>query len=248
MIISNISHFLKKTLRRCIRVPDRFLWWLNLRYKLKKYVVSKKYENQIWENDYVKSFLHHSHQNKLITLSFLRAIKKRNIFLDKLIKSNRVIELGCGTGEFSHFINKKFKNKKILGVEISKNAVNLANYLYSNENVRFALISQNENLQKFEEFDIAICSQVLEHFSKPNVIIDKMLEISPIVIALVPYKQLIMDPYKEEGGGGHVFRFSEESFSPYNVLDSFIFRTLGWDYSSSGETPRQLAVILTKTV
>ena len=52
--------------------------------------------------------------------------------------------------------------------------------------------------------------------------------------------------YSMEGGAGHVYMFDESSFKDYQVLSWFTFSTSGWQWSSRGERPLQLAVLVTK--
>jgi ubiquinone/menaquinone biosynthesis C-methylase UbiE len=243
-----IHKYIKKTQKRIGRVPDRFFWWQKIKHVLKdarfqEYVKNNSATNA-WENVYIKSFLHHSHQNKLISLDFLKKIQKRKIFKEIFDKSKNILELGCGTGEFSHFIDKEYKDKKILGLEISGVSVTIANILYSNQNVNFLKIEPNEDLKKYGKFDIVICANVLEHFLNPYTLINKMFEVSPIVVILVPYDQPVIDKFVGEGMGGHIFRFTKESFKKYTILDSFVFESAGWDYSSIDEDPRQFAVMI----
>jgi len=181
----------------------------------------------------------------LISIDFLKKIDKSPIFLNIFKNNQNIIDFGCGTGELSYFINKKYKTKKILGVEISETAVKLATILYKSNNINFSTIKPDTDLKTLGKFDVAVCCNVLEHFSNPYVIIDKIFEISPIIIVLVPYEQPVID-VSEEGGGGHIFKFSKESFNRYNILDSFVFETLGWDYSSLGEDPKQFAIAIKK--
>jgi 2-polyprenyl-3-methyl-5-hydroxy-6-metoxy-1,4-benzoquinol methylase len=241
----NIKKIVKKFFKRARRVPDRFFWSICINKYLNKNIV-KKQQKDLWEKEYSTFFLHHSHQNKLISKDFLRKIKSKPIFSNLLSKSRSVLDIGCGTGELSHFIYKKYKTDKILGLEISETAINIASILYNNKNVSFVKIAADEDLLKFGKFDVVVCSQVLEHFLNPYTLIDKMFKLSDNVIILVPYNQPVKDAYEEEGGAGHVFRFTENNFKQYNILDSFVFETLGWDYSSYGEEPRQLAILINK--
>jgi len=195
---------------------------------------------QYWEHQFEQRALPHSEQNYQIGLDFL---KKSNLEFNKLIaNSNSIIEIGCGTGELSYIISQKF-SKKILGTDLSQSAINYANKNYANDLVKF----EEFNILSSEisqSYDLAICSNVLEHFKNPFIIIDKILLKCKSLIILVPYNQPNIDGFEYEGGAGHVFQFTQDSFSKYKVIDSFIFQTNGWQHSSNGETPLQLAIAL----
>ena len=190
----------------------------------------------------------HSSGNKQISEDVCKLLneeyKKMNIFENK-----KCLEIGCGTGEFCDLIYKELKCKSITGLDISENAIKFANTEYKNQNVNFMLFDclQN-NLNVFKEIDITICSNTLEHFRNPYVLIDKMLEISKQCFILVPFNQPCTDGYSGEGGAGHVFQFTMESFKNYDIKSSMLFQTKGWSYSSKGEIPQQLAVIIQKKI
>lgn len=246
----SFKKIIKKTQKRIRRVPDRFIWWI----KIKKILKNREYQNYIqkenientWENAYYRHLLHHSHQNKLVTKDFLKKILSNDNF-DKILKNAKnIVEIGCGTGEFSYYLNKKYHNKKIVGLEISNLAIIFAKNLYSNDNIKFYKINKDENLKNYGNFDLAICSNVLEHFSNPHSMIERIFNISPLILILVPYNQPVIDKYEGEGEGGHVFKFDINSFKNYEVIANIIFETAGWDYSSNGEEPKQIAIIIRK--
>lgn len=195
-----------------------------------------------WEDQFKNRFKAHSDQNFDISNDFL---KNLNINFKNIIdESSKIIEVGCGTGELSYLINKKY-NKKILGIDVSNEAIKYAQQNYLNSNLEFKCLNLLTE-QVYDFYDLAICSNVLEHFKNPFVLIDKILSISKFLIALVPYEQPCTDSYEYEGGAGHVFTFNEYSFNNYNLNSYFIFTTPGWQHSALDEVPKQLAVLLTK--
>lgn len=192
-----------------------------------------------WNEQFTTRATPHSDQNKEISKDFFLHITSK--FSKELLKSKEVIEIGCGTGEFSRLISDKY-NSNVLGTDISVSGIEYANTNYKNTNTKFEVLDVIST--EFKTYDLALCSNILEHFRNPFVVIDKVLKNCKSFIILVPYDQPNTDGYEYEGGPGHVFRFTEESFKNYNVLDSFKFRTNGWQHSACGETPYQFAVLL----
>ncbi len=93
----------------------------------------------------------------------------------KNLKPENVLEVGCGEG----FILEKLKNekacKKLFGVDISKDAINLAKKIHPGLDLKEGNIY---NLPyKDNSFDLVICAEVLEHLEKP---IDAMNEIKRV--------------------------------------------------------------------
>lgn len=183
----------------------------------------------------------HSDQNIRISNDYFN--QEKFSFASKLfLESKTVVEIGCGTGELSKKIKDTFDNVSVIGTDLSQSGIDFANKNYAKDGLHFSCLDLLN--QESGSFDISICSNVLEHFKEPFVLINKMLDKSKYVILLVPYNQPCVDGYDEEGGAGHVFCFTEDSFKNYNVLDSFKFQSSGWQHSSCGEKPLQFSVIL----
>lgn len=197
---------------------------------------------EYWEERFTSATSHHSSQNVMIASDFIRNITPT--ISKSIIESSSIIEIGCGTGELSYILNKNY-GCKIIGTDLSEKGMEFANSRYSNENLSYKVFDCF-NQKSSENYSLSICSNTLEHFLDPFAMIDKILEFSEKLILLVPFNQPVTDGYSCEGGAGHVFHFTDDSFSKYKVLDSFKFSTPGWQYSSKGEVPLQLCVLLTK--
>ena len=216
--------------------------------------------SEIWDNQYstfnfttekknISCLEHHSSQNELISSDFLNCIKtKKNgkLFFRAIKNAENILEVGCGTGEMLSKIYKIFPNKKMLGVDISLSSISYANKSYARPNLKFEKFNcLTSSIEKaFGRFSLAICSNTLEHFKDPFVLLDQIFKAVNYCIILVPYKQPITDGYDSEGSLGHVYSFDEYVFSKYELVEYFIFSTDGWQYSSKGEVPLQLAVLL----
>ena len=185
---------------------------------------------------------HHSQQNSHITNDFIKNISPA--INNYLSESKSLIEIGCGTGELSYSLSKIFQ-LNITGTDLSPSGIEFANSQYVNNNLKYESFDcLTETISDF--YDLSICSNTLEHFLNPYEMIDRILEFSKKLIILVPYNQPITDGYSCEGGAGHVFQFTDESFDDYKILDSFKFTTIGWQYSSRGEVPTQLCITISK--
>ena len=195
-----------------------------------------------WEERFSIGTEHHSNQNSQISKDFLTHISMQ---VDNLFNNNNsILEIGCGTGELSKFLKEKY-NKKTLGTDFSENAIKFANEHYSDNVLKFKQLDLLN--EKFDEhYDIAVCSNVLEHFTNPYILIDKILDHCQYLVILVPYNQPQADGIEHEGGAGHVFQFTEKSFERYNIFNSFMFKTDGWTYSTSGEEPLQYVITIKK--
>lgn len=183
----------------------------------------------------------HSSQNSSISTCFLQNITKE--FDDVLSAHKSIIELGCGTGEMSVSIKDKYKNlESVLATDIVENSINFCKARYDTVMFEVYNILQDDNI--LNTYDITICSNVIEHFKNPYIMIDKMVQISKYAIILVPYGEDVSafdQYYIEDGGEPHVFSFNEESFEKYNIINSFKFQSPYWFGPNSDH---QLAVLL----
>ncbi|HSA34356.1 MAG TPA: class I SAM-dependent methyltransferase [bacterium] len=207
-----------------------------------------------WDQAFAKAAKSHSAQNLQISRDFLSEIRvplwgvgRHAPFRRTIAHSRSIFEFGCGTGDLSKML-RRYTNAEYLGVDISQNAIDYANARYSNKRTLFMMRNILETpLSPDMRYDLAIASNVLEHFLDPWHVCNVLLSFSKQLIVLVPYRQSVTDGYEVEGGLGHVFCFDEIGFQlHYYLLDWFVFRTAGWTYSSRGEIPQQMAVLITK--
>ena len=77
-------------------------------------------------------------------------------------KSKKILEVGCGTGFFAYNVAKK--GGKILGIDYSSKAINLAKSQFSHQNLDFQQLDVN-NIK--EKFDVIVSNGTLEHMDDP---------------------------------------------------------------------------------
>ncbi len=112
-----------------------------------------------------------------------------------------ICDAGCAEGDGTKILTKKFPKSDILGIDFSIEAVNKANEYYPD--VKFA---QGDIMNLSQHFDIVLCSNVLEHFSKP-------FEIIPHLIDKTVKHLIIMVPFLEfERIKEHSYTFEYSSF------------------------------------
>lgn len=198
----------------------------------------------------ITTLQHHSQQNYFISSDFVKQIMHPSNahFFQTLDEASSLIEVGCGSGEMLQFIGKLFPEIRMVGVDLSYNGIAYANKHNRSKRISYKQFNALDNSLRsaFGKFDIAICSNTLEHFRHPFILLDNILEACEVCIILVPYKQPVTDGYEMEGGPGHVYSFDEHAFSEYKVLSWFVFQTPGWAWSSKGEQPLQLAIMVAK--
>ena len=193
--------------------------------------------SSVWCAPNVTNWDDHSDHNAQNAMAFLGLAMSRADFGQAILRAKSVLEVGCGTGELSAALAIAARHATVIGTDGSEEMLVRAER-FDIGRVRFMRWDATTPFITLSaHFSLGITSHVLEHFGKPEIIIDRMLGICDDVIAIVPYKQAHLDLYAGEGGLGHVFSFDEAWFGRYDVAASFRFTSAGW----CGE---QLAVLM----
>ncbi|ERK52108.1 glycosyltransferase [Leptotrichia sp. oral taxon 879] len=123
--------------------------------------------------------------------SFFSDILLRNLpewVYEKICLENlSIVDLGCAEGEMTKQLKDIFKNSKVLGVDFSKDAIEIARKRFANFDIEFE-VNSIENFNKL--YDVSICSNVLEHFYNPFEQLKKILKkTSKIAIIMMPFQE-----------------------------------------------------------
>ena len=98
----------------------------------------------------------------------------KNEILTKIENPSSILDLACGTGILTRKLARMFPKSKILGIDISKNYLSVAekNSL-SFPNISF-LLCDAENLDFDKKFD-CICSSYIPKYCDPKILVKKMV-------------------------------------------------------------------------
>lgn len=186
-------------------------------------------------------------QGRSLAADFLTNAAENQVFNNVLFGATSLLEVGCGSGELVHLVKIKYPNlTRIMATDCSMGAIQHGIERYGAD-ARFRIHdARNVYLFENEKFDLSITSCMLQHFKNPFLPIDNMLEVSKSCIVIVPYMQPVTDGYDDEGGIGHVFMFTDATFEKYNIISKICYASKGWQYSSKGEPPLLMAILLEK--
>jgi 2-polyprenyl-3-methyl-5-hydroxy-6-metoxy-1,4-benzoquinol methylase len=142
----------------------------------------------------------------------VKAIKSFNV--------QNILEAGCGGGKFVFSLSEDFPNARITGVDISKEAIEVAQKKNSNQNLHF--LCANAEAMNFpeESFDVILLLDVLEHLEKPEkTVMDcyRFLKPNGIIHAFIPCEahsvywlgERILGFHSKEKTAGHIQRFKK---------------------------------------
>jgi len=122
----------------------------------------KNFYNQVYKNGEEK------HYTSFIT-SGTPSDESSEVLKTMSWKNKQVLDVGCGTGLFSYMAAKK--GAKVIGIDYSKEAINIAQKSHIHPN----LLYQNFDISNFpnKKFDIIVSLGTLEHMDNPFQILKK---------------------------------------------------------------------------
>lgn len=95
----------------------------------------------------------------------LQHINRYN-FAKELVKDMRVLDVACGEGYGSNMLAETAK--EVIGVDISKEAIEQANEKYSKENLSFKVMDAEGLSFDDNYFDAIVSFETIEHLGRPS--------------------------------------------------------------------------------
>lgn len=137
----------------------------------------------------------------------------------KNLKADRILDVGCGEGVGLNHLQSKNIGKYLEGIDYSKEALILAKKFYPSLKFRQGDIYKLPYREN--EFDLVICSEVLEHLDKPEKAVGEMKRVTnKFLLFSVPNEPIfrianfLRGRYIKNFGNtpGHVNHWSKSSF------------------------------------
>lgn len=153
----------------------------------------------------------------------------------KLAKGKQLLDIGCGVGRTSFMAALQGFN--VIGVDIERKAINVAKTSAKKLNLEKKCVFDHGNILKQKKlynkkFDVIICSEVIEHVSRPQKIINlafRLLKKNGLFILTTPHDQKlwsVLDDYAD-----HIKRFNigelKHLLSNFKVVN---FYTIGFPF------------------
>ena len=142
----------------------------------------------------------------------IRVMGYHSFFVDNVISSGVIVDIGCGTGTVSHEIAINHKSAFVIGIDHDAHKICAAKSRYTSPNLEFHVLDASQvgsvllNVQNSERAITVIMSNVLEHLE------DRVVFLRRLVSEIRPKKLLIRVPSVERSW--HV-KFRKELGLPY---------------------------------
>ena len=147
------------------------------------------------ENFIKKKFFSFLIKKNLLNKNNIRV--KNKLYFQKYLpdrSSNiRILDIGCGTGEYTVNLALAYPNAEVIGVDASLASLNLADKLKKFLNIKnLKLIEHNiqTELKNFGKFDLILCAGVLHHLDHPKEVlknISKLMIQNKTILSLQIY-------------------------------------------------------------
>lgn len=167
----------------------------------------------IYEREYFETYIERYRENK-------HDIKRKDLvmlLLEPIIKDgDRILDLGCGVGAYSHEISKRYKNKKIFSLDNSYNALKFGLEYYK---IQYPIQGTATKLPlKNNSFNIVLIAEVIEHIDNQD---EFFLELNRIIkqsgvllITTSPIKSFVFFPIIQRIRGN---KWLHKVITPFDV-------------------------------
>jgi len=137
-------------------------------------------------------------------LAFYQQVSERLMRL-KILPAD-VLDVGCGSGHLLMEVKKLFPAAQLQGVDFSPESIRIARHLSPDLSFEVLSIFEVDNLGR--QFDLVLCTEVLEHLEEADVAMKKLLTVVRPGGALV----ITVPQGRKDTFAGHFNFWTPESF------------------------------------
>jgi len=132
----------------------------------------------------------------------------------------KILDVGCGTGEFISGLADRVKNAQIHGVDLSDSMVKVAKAKMNGRNVEVKVGDVEELPYENNTFDVITCSHSFHHYPNKSQALKEMHRV------LKPDgKVMIIDGCRDVLFGDLIFRIVQ-------IWEKHVYHLLGWQFKA----------------
>lgn len=142
----------------------------------------------------------------------------RYLFASCLVKNQSVLDAGCGVG-YGSFLFSKAGAKKVVGIDISSEAIEYARVMYESSVVKFHTQDVEKISQTIGQFERVVAFEVIEHLNDQNAFLNgvkTVLSKNGVALFSTPNKERYLEKNK--------FHVHELTIKQFHVLLKKHFR------------------------
>jgi SAM-dependent methyltransferase len=151
-------------------------------------------------------------------------------FYRNCTQNNKILDLGCGTGNFINELKKR--GCDVWGVDIDKNAIEFIKKHFRLENVYAMSFDEFFKLPNLPKFDVITFFEVIEHIDNPLEFIQnvrKLLKEDGMIVLSTPSRERYFVNYLQaDFPPNHLTRWNEKAIS--NLFRKINFEVIRVDY------------------
>lgn len=147
-------------------VVDEMRWYQRINALLQRHL--NLLAEQAYEGRHPKHWLWRSH---------------KQFILDRLSPGDRVLDVGCGASAYLLWMAEM--GCRVTGCDIRRDRIDLAESIMSHKNLTFQVLDVVAD-PPTDQYDVVICSHLLEHLDDPVLLLHSLLPVAPRLIAAVP--------------------------------------------------------------
>lgn len=102
--------------------------------------------------------------------------KKISSLLSEYSSNTTLLDVGCGEGFIADYIYKNTNIKKITGIDINNNSIQIARN--QNNNIVYETLDINDITLENKKYDLVMCLEVLEHLKNPEHVLKKICSLA----------------------------------------------------------------------
>ena len=156
-----------------------------------------------------KSFKRFNEWSKKYDKSVLQRLvfrRSHDMFMENIVKDKRafkILDIGCGTGEFALKLKEKRQDVYFAGVDISTEMISVAKKKFNSDGRVEFHVSDAEHIPYGDNtFDYITCSHSFHHYPNKRKVIREMFR-----VLKDDGKVMIIDGYKDSPRGVFIFDF-----------------------------------------